>query len=182
MSRIIISTFLIIIAVITFLSFIDPMYKEVKALTAESAQFDEALIRSKELQSVRDNLLSRYNTFSTENLDRIEKLLPDNVDNVRLILDLDSIASQYGMVIKGLSISGGSGKDDNGERVQLETKLGKIELSFNVTASYEDFKKFLKDLEQSLRIVDIRELSIKPKKTIADSLDFDLSIRTYWLK
>ena len=105
MSRPIFSTILIVLAVVVFFSFVNPTYEEVRALSEESAQFDNALNRSKELQSVRDELLSRYNTFSNENLDRIEKLLPDNLDNVRLILDLDGIASKYGMLIKNVSIA-----------------------------------------------------------------------------
>jgi Tfp pilus assembly protein PilO len=189
MSRPILSTILIVISIITFFYFIDPTYKEVKTLSAKSAQFDEALVRSRELQSVRDSLLSRYNTFSSENLNKIEKLLPDNVDNIRLILDLDGIASQYGIVVKNLSISGGttSQNDDEsnggiGEVVAVESALGEIGLSFDVTTSYENFKKFMRDLEQSLRIVDIKRLDIESQGSAGDLLKFSLDIRTYWLK
>jgi Tfp pilus assembly protein PilO len=183
MSRPILSTFLIVVSIALFFSFTDPTYKDVKVLSAENAQFDEALVRARELQSVRDELLSRYNTFTTENLDRVEKILPDNVDNVRLILDLDGIASQYGIVIRDLSIPNNRGGSDVvGEAVVIESSLGKIELNFNFTSSYEDFKKFLNDLEQSLRIVDIKKISIKPKDLEGDLMDFDLNIETYWLK
>ena len=182
MGRTITSTLLIILAVIMFLSFVDPTYKEIKVLAAENEEFDEALDRSRELQSVRDDLLSKYNTFSTENLNKIEKLLPDNVDNVRLILDLDGIASQYGIVIKGLTILGDNSSNESGDVVIATTNLGEIELSFNVDASYEDFKRFMKDLEQSLRIVDMKKLTITPKIQGEDLFGFGLNIKTYWLK
>ena len=181
MSRPILSISLIIISVIAFFSFIDPTYKEVQVLEAENSQFDEALTRSKELQSIRDELLSRYNTFSTEDLNRIEKLLPDNVDNVRLILDLDSIASKYGMLIKDVSISNEQ-KEVIRETVQMDDALGEIGLNFRVTSPYPDFKKFISDLEQSLRIVDISALSFKASDNSSGLIDFSVSIKTYWLK
>lgn len=180
MSRSIFSILLLIVSAIAFFTFVDPMYKEIQVLSAESRQFDDALIRSKELQSVRDSLLSRYNTFSSEDLNRIEKLLPDNVDNVRLILDLDSIASQYGILIKDVSIL----EENAGtkEIVDVDNPLGKIRLSFKFTAPYAEFKQLIGDLEQSLRIVDIESLSFKPRESNNNLLDFDVIIKTYWLK
>jgi len=182
MSRTIFSTVLILLAVAAFFTFVDPTYKEIKILSEENSQFDEALNRSKELQAVRDGLLSRYNTFSTESIDRIDKLLPDNVDNVRLILDLDSIASKHGMLIKNVSISDNDSSNENTNIITQDSPIGEIDLSFKVTSPYADFKRFISDLEQSLRIVDIKRLSFRPRSESAELFDFDVSIRTYWLK
>jgi Tfp pilus assembly protein PilO len=180
MSRPILSTTLIIIAGIIFFSFTDPVYKELKALNLESSQFDEALNRSKELQAIRDELLSRYNTFSTEDLDKIEKLLPDNVENVRLILDIDNIASKYGMLIKDVSVLN-EGAQEKSDAVTIEGELGRIVLSFNITSPYDDFKRFIRDLEQSLRLVDIKGLSFRQRDN-SNLMDFGVTIETYWLK
>ena len=163
------------------MTFIDPVYTDVRALKAEVLQFDEALNKSKELQAIRDDLLQRYNTFSGSDLDRIEKLLPDNVDNVRLILDLDGIASKYGILIRNVSIN--DEVSSSGEEIIVNQQtFGEIELSFSVTAPYSDFKKLMKDLEQSLRIVDLKRLNFKPKGADSNLLDFNLTITTYWLR
>jgi len=180
MARPILSISLIVIAVIVFFSFIDPVYKEIKDLRVESRQFDDALLNSKELQSTRDSLLSRYNTFSSEDLNRAEKFLPDNVDNVRLILDLDSIASTYGILIKNVSID--QKEKEVGETIEINKKIDEIELSFSITAPYDDFKDFMRDLEQSLRVVDIKELSFQSRENNRNLLDYDVTIKTYWLK
>jgi hypothetical protein len=86
MIRLIIPIVLVVITVGLFLGYIDPTYQQVKELRVEEKTFDEALDQSRELQKIRDTLLSRYNTFSQEDLSRLEKLLPDHVDNVRLVL------------------------------------------------------------------------------------------------
>jgi len=185
MSRLILSTSLIIIAAVLFFTFTNPRYEEVKILVAENKQFDEALLRSKELQFVRDELLNKYNMISTEDLEKIKKLLPDNVDNIRLILDLDGIASTYGLLIRNVSISDGSsneGTRGGAQSVQISNDLDQIQLQFNVTSSYENFKNFMRDLEQSLRIVDLKTLTVTTQDETGDILNFGLTIKTYWLK
>ena len=53
-------------------------------------------------------------------------------------------------------------------------------MSFKVSAPYENFVKFMKDLEQSLRIVDVTALSFKANAN--NIYDYSVSIKTYWLK
>jgi hypothetical protein len=45
-------------------------------------------------------LTQKYSTIDPVNLDKLTKLLPDNVDNIRLILEIEKIASPYGMILK----------------------------------------------------------------------------------
>jgi len=179
MSRPVLSIILIAISIGAFFSVINPRYEGIKVLQTENAEFDQALEKARELQSVRDDLLSRYNTFSTEELEKLEKILPDNVDNVRLILDLDSIASRYGMTIRKVSLTE---KVNVVSEIQTANEIGEIELSFNVESSYGDFKKFIRDLEQSLRIVDISKLAFIQDDDKGDGTDFKITIKTYWLK
>ena len=58
--------------------------------------------------------------------------------------------------------------------------MGSVELGFTVSASYENFLAFLHDLEHSLRVVDIENLTfqVQPEGTIND---YQFNIRTYWL-
>lgn len=169
---------LLAVAVGLFFGYIDPMYQEVKALRAEESRFNEALNQSRELQRVRDTLLSRFNTFSQSDLERLRKLLPDNVDNVRLILDIDSIASKYNMRTRNVTVSSAST-----ESAVIGTDKGAVDsviLSFSVAAEYEDFIRFLKDLESSLRIVDLVGLTFETAG--GNAYNFNVSIKTYWLK
>jgi len=89
MIRFILPIIFVIVAIGLFFGYVDPVYDDVKVLRAEEARFIDALDRSKELQQIKDQLLAKYNTFSSADLERLQKLLPDNVDNVRLVLDLD---------------------------------------------------------------------------------------------
>ena len=169
----------VVIAGGIFFGFIDPTYNRVRELRAEEFEFDQALNRSKELQQVRDELLSRYNTFAQDDLDRLEKLLPDNVDNVRLILDFDALASQYGMRLRNVSIESNEERAERGQPANGTQEFNSLLLSFSVTGDYDTFRAFLADLENSLRLVDVRNLSFSATDT--GVYDFSVSLETYWL-
>ena len=171
--RFIIPIILIVIAFGLYFSYIDPTYEKVTELRAEEATFDDALDRSKELIAIRDRLLNTYNTFSRNDLDRIEKLLPNHVDSVRLIIDIDSIAALHGLRVQGISV--GTIEEENGGE-----GLGVVKLGFAVEASYEVLKKFLVALEDSLRLLDV--LSISFSSDDGDFTRYNIDIRTYWLK
>ena len=173
---------LILLSVGLFFTYIDPTYKDVKKIIIEEEKFDEALNKSKELQEIRNKLLSKYNTFSSNDLERLTKLLPDNVDNVRLILDIDYIASTYGMRIKNVSVST-IDERQAGTIGSSEAPYRSVNLSFSVMSSYENIIEFIKDIERSLRIVDITNISFTQPGDDSDNLyEYFIGIKTYWLK
>ena len=170
---------LLLVSVGVFFAFIDPFYKDVQTIRVQTTELDEALNNSKQIQATRDQLLERFNAISNQDLERIKKMLPDHVDNVKLILEIDRIASQYGMTIKDIVVADrGRG---SGETIgSAERPLGAIRLNLAITGSYRSFLSFISDLERSLRIVDI--VSLNFAATADDFNQYDLGIRTYWLK
>jgi len=167
----------IIVAIGIFFGFVDPQYQDIKKLQAKEKQFDGALTRSKDLRTIRDEKLKVYESFPPEDLERLQKLIPDHIDNIRLVMDLDTTASRYGMRLTNVNV----GKPDEGLiEGPLARPYGSITVTFSVTTSYETFLRFLADLEQSLRLVDVVGLSFSGSK--ADFYEFNITLRTYWLK
>ncbi|MFA5876935.1 MAG: hypothetical protein WC880_01075 [Candidatus Paceibacterota bacterium] len=163
-----------------FFWYINPTYLGLQGSLAEQAQFDAALSRSRELQDVRDQLLSRYNTFPQPDLARLQKLVPDHVDNVRLILDFDSMATKYGMRVRNVVIETPKERVSRGQIGPDEKTYESVILSFNVSGSYDTFRQYLADLEKSLRLVDVVGLSFTANET--GIYEFTFHIKTYWLK
>lgn len=174
----------LVVAGVVFYFYIDPTYAQIKELRKDEATLNAALSRALELQATRDQLLSRYNTFSPDDLARLEKMLPDHVDNVRLALDMDSLAAQYGMRIRNVSIEKVDEKKVKPRQSQAvgpdERMYESMVLSFTVSGQYDTFRTLLTDLEKSLRLVDIESLSFS--STEVGIYDFTVSLRTYWLK
>jgi len=171
--------FLILLSGGLFFSYIDPVYSEIKKLNAENEQYGDALNKAKELRQVRDQLLSVYNTFEKTDLDRVEKLLPDNVDNIKLIMEIDKIANKYGVIIRRVDISKNLG-DSQGSLGPNTKDYNSMNLNFTLEASYKSFIMFLNDLSDDLRITDVENLSFQ--STELDLYKYKLEMKTYWLK
>jgi len=170
---------LIGIAVGIYFGLIAPLNQDISARRVEIQDFNIALEKSKELQSVRDGLLSRYNEFTISNVERLEKMVPNNIDNVRLILDISNIASRYNMSLKDTRVQTNE-RALNRPLGPDERAYNSINLSFSVAGSYGAFLSLLRDLEQSLRLVDIAALSFTSSEV--DFYEYNISLQTYWLK
>lgn len=174
---------LILVSIAAFFIFIDPQYTEVQLLQKEKESNNSRLSLSKELQDKRDRLHASFNNISASEKDHLRKLLPDTVDNVRLILDINNIAETYGITIRNILVQGGEESDVPSTEViqsDLSNEIGIITLSFSMTATYDVFVAFLQDLEEALRIVDIRRLNID--KVGEGFMSFSVTLDTYWLR
>jgi len=195
MTKSILSIIFIGASIMLFVLYVRPTYDLVQNNKAQVARFDEALAKTREIQELKSNLLSRYNLFAGQNLDRLQKMLPDHVDNVRLVLDMDGIASRYGIRIQNVAVQESSrDRDDasstilNGGAIQ-DQPYQSLTLEFEVVSTYDEFVLLIRDLESSLRIVDLVTLSVRPRtnERVSTTLSnepiytFGVSLRTYWL-
>jgi len=193
MVKILLSAVGLAIAGGVFFLYTQPTYDTVQALSAEIEQYNQALDKAAQLQQLKQTLLSRYNSFNPADLDRLQKSLPDHVDNVRLVLDLDSLAGAHGMALQNVVINNPVSESGNATVIGAigigQQKFDSLTLQFSTHGSYPDFVAFLNDLEDSLRIVDLVSLSLQRDPTPAGqaagsglSYRYDIAIRTYWLK
>lgn len=160
----------------------DPLYQDIKALAFEKKSYDDALDNSKKLQSLRDQLVNRYNAFSPTDLERLERMLPNNVDNVKLVLELDQMAGKYGMAVKNVRFNQSSDSKKSEDLIGKDDRpYGTLSLDFAVDAPYPNLTAFLADLERSLRVVDVQEVSFSAPSD-RNIYQFNLKIQTYWLK
>lgn len=176
-------------AIALFFLYTKPTYDSVKTLNAQIAEYDQALEKAAELKRLKDTLLSRYNSFNQEDIQRLHKLLPDHVDNVRLLLDLDSLATRHGLAIQNVVISGSSAASIEEAVVttigQSNAKYDSISIRFATEGTYEQFLSFMRDIEQSLRIVDLQELTLNRVTSEAGAVPtfrYDVAVKTYWLR
>ena len=179
---------LIVISIGTFFMYTDQAYRgtnladgtqSVKGLQAENAQYQEALNNTTAIGQKRGTLVTKMEAITSDNLTRLQALLPDNVDNIKLVIDMNQIAENHALTLKNVKLDTAAGTDQT-KIGQDNKKYGTVGLSFSVSSSYENFQNFLADLEKSLRLVDITDLSVTGNDT--GVYDFSVSLKTYWLK
>ena len=166
--------------------------------------------KPKKLQALKQSLLSRYNSFDPNDLARLQTMLPDQVNNIGLILDLDTLANQFGLSLENVGIdatgagSSGASSAGVGNTVAIGASAASYEslqVTFAIHSTYAQFMQYVSSLETSLRIVDLVGVSVSGGGTVQDGsapslaqasttsaqadnniYTFSVTIRTYWLK
>lgn len=180
--RLIVSILLIIISVFVFAGYVSPAWKGTKTLRAEERRFDEALTRSNDLIKLREALLQSYNTLPPQDLAKLDTMLPNSVDSVRLIIDLNAVASRHDMAVSNISL-GDVGEESTEEGFgPKDDRYGTLRMSFAVSGTYAQFRSFIGDLERSLRLIDIDSISFGEADEDTGLITYTTGIKTYWIK
>jgi Tfp pilus assembly protein PilO len=173
---------MIIAAAIGIVVYVVPTFQETQEVKTEEQELDRALANARRLQERRAELTTQFNSFTDEELEAIDTLVPDNIDNVKLIIELDALASRHGLAIQNINVVDDSNQATNEELALVaEQEYGTIELDFTVTGPYERFVSFVEDVERSLRLIDVQSIAFQ---SIAQGANYQYSlrVRTYWLR
>lgn len=195
---------LVIGAIGLFIGYTQPTYGgSVTALKDEISTLDSALMAAEQFKQKEAQLTQQRNAISGEQLARLESFLPDSVDNVQLIVDLNSLAARSGVQLSEFNIAGGETESDtassartsdapltaapgamamqsNTLALESSESTESLELSVSATGSYAAFRTFLTGVEQSLRPLDVIELSVQDSET--GVYTYDITFRLYWLR
>jgi hypothetical protein len=189
MGKNIISVIGIVAAIAVFFFYTKPTYDQAQGQRAMIAEYDAALVKANELQERKKVLLDKFNSFQAADRDRLQKLLPDHVDNVRLILDLDNIASSKGMALQNVVVStpgaGQSTQTAVGTISSSKQKYDVLTTKFSTQGTYAGFQQLITALETSLRLVDLIDLKVSQGAATGSAeplYAFEVTLRTYWLK
>src|SRR6188768_915309 len=98
-----------------FFGYIDPNYKgngtptdykdpsaSITYLREEAKKYDGVLTSSTDVNKKINDLIDKRTTIT--GTERLERLLPSNIDNIRLIIEISRIAERNGLVAKNISV------------------------------------------------------------------------------
>ncbi len=197
MLKVIFPILLLSTSVLMFFTFINPHYQKIKTEKIELSDYNEALDNSKIILGQKNDLLATVNEIPQEQKDKLEKLLPSNIDNIRLIIEINNIAKRYGIVLRAIEFGStpGSGdkKTDSSQMGQKgaapsttggNNEYGTVTLGFTTVASYKTCVSFLKEIETSLRLVEIKSVLFDAPASSQDKdlYTFRIELSTFWLK
>ena len=160
---------LLILALGIYFTFTKGKVTELKAIKSVNASYQEAINNSTKLLKIRDEIKNDFNKIDPNDQMRLEKMLPNNIDNVRLTLDVKSIGLARGLVLKGVKANAPNINTSNtgvsatkpaapAGTAPTTAAYDTVTLSFSVSTDYLTFLELLKDLETSLRIIDITKI------------------------
>ncbi len=171
------------IAIGMFYLYISPNYADVKMLLNQRSEYKHALANIEAVKELRDSLEANISNLSQADVDRLEKAIPRNINTVKLTSDLDALAGKRGMSIRNVKVV--EETSDSGAVINTQSKqpYRTTTMSFSVVGTYTSFSNFLKDIEKSLELIDVRSVSMRSNTTQSSNLmQFDLVIQTYWVQ
>lgn len=199
MSKIIVPILLFIISVGLYFTYLKPAYNVYLAFKEQEKRLDTAIGDSKELLKKYDDLYGEYSLITELQKEKLNKILPNAVDMVHLVLDLDNLATNHSLSIKSFEIPdlesdkvspstnrrNNRNKNNNANKDE-DDHVAKAVLGVEVAGEYRDFKAFLYDIERSLSLMDVVKLDIETsdmtKPGVEDKIVYSLGLQVYWLK
>ena len=210
MGKIVIPTLLVALALGAYFLYTQPIYNEAKTMKVEVAKLKDAQTKLDAALKKKDKLATTYNALDTTLIARLEKLMPDNLDNIKLIIDVDRTAKQYGMLLNAVkfdvdqqakaataskttttgtaaSVNSSTTTDnvvtvrDNKAALEAKKDYNSFSLSMTFTGTFANFNKLIGDMEKNLRIIDITSVTFDAQDT-KDIYKFEVKAKIYWLK
>lgn len=188
MSRVLPFIFLIAAGAI-FLGYIHPTVTGAIASTnTEIKSYDSALAAAAQFEQKQAELETARAALPPDGMARLNGFLPDGVDNVQLILDMDALASKSGLKLSDFTTSESSkpttgfAVDTGADQTALDTNTpyDSLDLSMSGSGSYTAFRSFLAGVETSLRPLDLVEFSLTDSST--GVYTYKMTYRLYWLR
>lgn len=174
------SLIFIVIAVALGYLLVYPGFDDIKILIEEKSKYKNILNVAENIDIKKAELLKQYENINSSDKESIDKILPDNFNFISLVYQINSIGSRYGININSPTfkeLSGSVGNNIGEAKPKNQYKSAIVGFSFE--SSYDQFNGFIRELEKSLRILDIKSLKIESRPK--GIYDFSVEFETYWL-
>jgi len=163
-------TLLIAATFFLLIRFINPSFNRMKELASKIKETEEKIILLHEYKAKSESLIQSYLNLGDQ-IGDINLALPDNPQTAQVLATLDVISKNAGISLTTLTFQE-SAKD--GENY--------LEIKTSFSATYENFKKWLDQVEKELRIMDLTKVNIKSVgQQKSQILEYNLTLQTYFL-
>ena len=180
----IIPLFSLMVAVGIFFAYVNPTWSgHIAETKAAIVSNDQALVAASAYTARQNTLAAARNDIDPENLARLAVFLPDSVDNVGLILDLNALAARSGLSLSNIDVTKNvaASSDASGALpVDRVNPTSSIDLSLSAIGTYTALQAFLVGIEKSTRLLDVQDIVVKGSDT--GVYTYQMKLRIYWLR
>ncbi len=187
-------TVALLLSAALFFGYISPTWNGSIAATKAAIAGDGSVLASaKQYVAEQSQLASERNAISPADLQAIGNLLPNSVNNVQTILDLNAIAARSGLSLTsanvaqgagGSNIAGNAGASSGPAAGALGSGVANavesVDLTLEASGTYAALQKFLAGLELNQRLLDVESLSVSGSNTGVYA--YQMHVRLYWLR
>jgi len=152
-----------------------PLWNSTQAALELKKENENNLAQREKLATNLERLIGQYNGRASD-LASFNKAIPVGQNIPELLINLEALASENGLIFSGVNFKPKDLKAPNVKTLIMEIK---------VKGSYSAFQSYLKAVEKSLRLFDVTRVSfngVAPGQTNINlnNLEFNLLINTYY--
>ncbi|MFH1979054.1 MAG: type 4a pilus biogenesis protein PilO [Patescibacteria group bacterium] len=160
-------------AIAIFVALTSPKIDEIKELRTEKLSFDKALEDSRELQELRDSLLAKFNSIPANDLAALSKMVPENSDTTKLMVEISSVANSTGVVIRQIGFA-----EETASNSMIASRYRVLNIDITFSSSYDGLRAFMEELQKSLRLIDIEQIDFISNAT--GLYEFSITAKAYF--
>ena len=191
MVRIFISIILIFGTIVVGIFYLGPAWHTFQTIRSTTQNLADISTELDDLIQNRDTLIETINEISKNDLDRLQRALPQGINGAQFLVILEAAIVRFGLQINGIDIAtapvgtvGTSGtraqpKPINTPAAKAPTTIGELPFSITVTGSYESIKNFIATLEQMVPFIDVTEISFNSPSR-PDTFTVLIKAKTYY--
>lgn len=183
MNNNVIPVFALIVAVGIFFFYVNPTWTgSIATMKTAISSDDKALAAAIAYATQQNELATARNAIDPADLSRLATFLPSSVDNVGLILDLNALAAKSGLTLSNIDVmtSATEAKSNDRTAAAPTNPVGSVNLGLSAVGTYTALQAFLRGVETSQRLLDVRELVVKGSDT--GVYTYKMKITLYWLR
>ena len=165
-----------------FFGYVNPTWSgSIADARAAIVSYNQALAAAQAFAEHEKELAADRDAMDPEHLERLALLLPNSVNNIGKVIDLNALAARSGLKVSSIDVAPGQVAAVSAEAAQTGAPPEQsIDFSFVATGTYESLKTLLQGIEKSARLLDVQELSIQGSDT--GVYTYRMRIRLYWLR
>jgi len=185
--------FIIILAAVVLVGYflVWPAFQSMMLGRDNLVAWQQKLAQAQESKKKLGELETKYQSIQDEQ-DRIMQALPPSEDIPGLLVQMEALASQNGLIIDSLSFV--YPQSDTGARINVSETEGSVaatgsslpagvkvlSVNLNLNGNYSSLKNFLKAAENNLRLTDVGKISYSQNDTYSDMGKLSIGLSVYY--
>lgn len=184
MSPKLLNIFLLMFSGVIYFFFINPVYtgvgslwtpeKGIIQLRTDKQRYTSTLDQVGTIVAQAGTLKKEYAGVTDEEKAKMQMMVPNSIDKVRLLSEITNIASQSGTTLDTLNVSDLKSYGDKA--------VGAYTVTFSIKATYPRFKEIMRNYETSLRLFSTESVAFSASEKETDPITFNVRMMTYYMK
>lgn len=188
LSSLVLSLILILVAFVIFFSFAKPAYQEVQTIRAEKESRQAFIDSKRNIIKQVQNLIKAYEEDAElkDAQAAVELSFPAKSEIADALTQISGLLKLNNLTLESVNISEIAAPQkktstNNSNSISAVKAFNKVSFDVDLLGTYENFKKFLGNLEANIRIFDIEQLDLRPLATKGTNLySASLKINAYY--